>query len=121
MSKEPISMLRLGARHIVGDMLWRPIGEGGPIVEETKIRAMGLLELDELPELIAQGKKVILTVGPCGQCGRLRTRITRTILGLSRRLITHLVIDSRTAQAILDCQENARRKGAAGNPVAAAP
>ncbi len=80
----------------VGDLLWQPVNEEGPIPDETKVRAMTLRRLDELPGAIDKGAQVLLVLGPCA-CGRARDDVLRTVLGWKKRYITHLVADNRTA------------------------
>jgi DNA-binding transcriptional regulator LsrR (DeoR family) len=82
----------------VCDILWRPIGRTGPIEVETEIRAMTLIELQDLPRFIAQGKHVLLVLGPCVACNRPKTEMLEVILKVTPRLITHLVVDSGTAR-----------------------
>ena len=96
MQRSPDSLATLEDEGYLGDMLWRPLGPKGPIVTETEIRAMTLIELSDLPVFIDQGKAVLLVVGPCRECRRSRTKILQTILRQEKRLVTHLVADSRT-------------------------
>ena len=104
MSKSKASMKSLTAAKCAGDMLWRPIGRQGPIEVATDIRAMTLLELSDLPKLIDQGKHVLLALGPCGACGVPKAEMLDIILGVSPPLITHLVVDSRTARGVFKQQ-----------------
>lgn len=99
-SAEVISQLKeMGC---VGDMLWLPISADGPIDNSSfSYRAMTLIELQQLPSYIARGRQVILALGPCGKCRRSKSRILNTVLDLKRMLITHLVVDSRTARELL--------------------
>lgn len=98
-SKPSLELLReQGYR---GDMLWRPIGLGGPITTETEIRAMTLMELDDLATFIGDGKAVLLVVGPCRVCNEPRTEILETILGFTEHLITHVVADSRSVAGLM--------------------
>ncbi|MCP3905059.1 MAG: hypothetical protein GY715_15655 [Planctomycetes bacterium] len=101
MSHCPDSMKVLEKAGCVGDILWRPISEQGPITKSTKIRAMTLIELTDLVDHIAQHKAVLFMLGPCRACNQSRTELLRTILALKDRLITHLVTDSRTAAGAL--------------------
>jgi DNA-binding transcriptional regulator LsrR (DeoR family) len=83
----------------IGDMLWRPMSLAGPIEMETEIRALTLIELSKLPELIREGKSVLLVLGPCGTegCNRPKPEILEAVLGCGEQLVTHLVVDSITA------------------------
>jgi DNA-binding transcriptional regulator LsrR (DeoR family) len=88
--------------HCVGDMLWMPIGWQSLIQARTDIRAMTLMELSQLPQFIAQGKHVLLVLGPCGSCQRTKSQILKAILDQKERLITHLVADSRSVRDMLN-------------------
>lgn len=87
----------------VGDVLWRPFCQRGPIMSNTGIRAISVFELDELVRLAqTPDKHVIVVTGPCATCGRTRTDALMPILtqpGL--RLCNHLVIDVATARELL--------------------
>ena len=100
MKQSPPSLEKLKKTKYCGDMLWRPMGPEGPIEIETKIRAMTLFELGSLPELISQGKSVLLVVGPCRICNEPRTEILKSIVDYKEHLITHLVADGRSASAV---------------------
>jgi hypothetical protein len=93
-------LARFETEHCLGDLMWQPIGPGGPIKHEKGIRAMTLMDLDELPQLIADGKRVFLVIGPCDTCHEPKGDILRTILELERHYITDLVCDSRSARAV---------------------
>ncbi len=81
----------------VGDMLWQPVSETGPIENKTQVRAMTLWPLSELPKSIKRGAKVLLVLGPCKICRQGRGDFLRTVLGWKDHYITHLVADGRTA------------------------
>jgi DNA-binding transcriptional regulator LsrR (DeoR family) len=98
----PDSLKQLIEAGCIGDMMWRPLGRNGPIEDETEIRAMTLLDLSQLPSLVKHGKSVVLLLGPCGQCMGSKTEVLQTVLSYSPALITHLVVDSRTTQALLN-------------------
>lgn len=85
----------------IGDMLWLPMGARGPLEVQTKIRSMSLIELRELPAFIRRGKFVLLVVGPCAMCQRTKAPILASILGSRQRLISHLVVDTRSAREVL--------------------
>jgi DNA-binding transcriptional regulator LsrR (DeoR family) len=92
---------RLLGNECVGDFLWLPLGPNGPVDNSKyRYRAMTLIELDILPSYIRRGTQVILALGPCGKCGRPKTEILDTILSMPDHLITHLVVDSRTARGL---------------------
>ena len=48
-------------------------------------------------EFIERGKHVLLMLGPCGVCNRHKGRILKTILSQDLHLVSHVVVDSRTA------------------------
>jgi hypothetical protein len=81
-------------------MMWRPLSAAGPVMIETQYRTMTLLELDELPGFIANGKRVLLLGGPCGECKGSREDILDVILQQKAQLITDLVVDNRTASRL---------------------
>jgi DNA-binding transcriptional regulator LsrR (DeoR family) len=81
-----------------GDMLWLPVGSRGPLKVQTKVRSMTLIELPELPRFISRGKYVLLVLGPCAMCQRTKSRILSAILNSKQRLISHLVVDTRSAK-----------------------
>lgn len=91
----------LNAQHCIGDLMWCPVGEKGPIVLNHGKRAMTLVDLSELPSLIGQGKRVMLVLGPCASCRRPKSEILRTLLKLRQPLITDVVVDSYTARTAL--------------------
>ena len=85
----------------IGDMLWLPVGPRGPLEVKTKIRSMTLIELCELPLFMRKGGYVLLVVGPCAMCQRTKSHVLSAILASKQRLISHLVIDSRSAKEVL--------------------
>ena len=82
----------------IGDLMWRPLGAKGPIELETGIRATTLVELSQLPDLIAKQTSVMLVLGPCVTCGEPKLEMMNAILHLEPHLITDLVCDSLTAR-----------------------
>jgi hypothetical protein len=86
----------------VADVLWRPLTDGRPIERETRVRALTLVELSELPELIAQKTRVLLTIGPCATCNTPKGRLLACLLGQRRHIVTDLVADSRTVNQMND-------------------
>ena len=91
----------LESSNCIGDMLWQPIGPREPIDLKTKIRAMTLWELSQIPDLIKKGKRVVLFLAACSKCGQPKSEVLRAILNQKNRLITHLVADSRSVRGIL--------------------
>jgi hypothetical protein len=100
-TSSPTSLRQLNDAGCLGDMMWRPFGPSGPLEFPTDVRTMTLLDLSQLPGLIQAGKEVLLALGPCGQCGGAKTDILRAILCFQQRLITHLVVDSRSAAGLV--------------------
>jgi hypothetical protein len=62
---------------------------------------MTLVELRELPPFMRKGKYVLLVVGPCAMCQRTKSQILSAILASKPRLISHLVVDTRSAKEVL--------------------
>jgi hypothetical protein len=75
-------------------MMWLLIGKDGPLEIVTEKRTVTLMELRDLAGFIKKRKKVILLVGPCGNCGRSKEAVLNAILNYKHRLITHLAVDS---------------------------
>lgn len=99
MSKE--SLNQLSNAGCIGDMMWCPIGSGGPLKVSTAMRATTLIDINELPDFISHGKQILLSLRHCGQCGKPKTDVLKAILNCEKTLITHLVVDSRTAREVL--------------------
>jgi DNA-binding transcriptional regulator LsrR (DeoR family) len=94
------SVEKLEKEGCLGDILWQPLGSAGPFELNTRIRAMTIMKLSELSELVAAGKHVLLVAGPCARCHRPKAEVVKAILDQEHRLITHLVTDSRCARAV---------------------
>jgi DNA-binding transcriptional regulator LsrR (DeoR family) len=86
-------LIRAGA---TADLLWQPLGEHGPLDEQTACRALTLIELRDLPTFVKDGKQVLLMLGPCCSCKRPKGRVLQSVLGNSEPMVTHIVVDSRT-------------------------
>jgi DNA-binding transcriptional regulator LsrR (DeoR family) len=84
-----------------GDILWQPIGYDGPIEVEDGARAMTVMDLDEVSRFVADDNLVLLVAGPCGMCHEPKTDVVKAILEQPERIITHLVIDTGCARALL--------------------
>lgn len=100
MMRSEKSFATLQQADCIGDMLWRPISPSGPISQETEIRAMTLVELTDLPRFIQRGKHVLLVLGPCMGCNNPKTATLEAVIAMHPHLITHLVVDSRTARSL---------------------
>ncbi len=87
-----------------GDVQYRPYSLDGPIMDNTFMRTVTLLELDDLVALAAKpNKHVIVVAGPCGQCGQPRSDAVYPLLVSERlKLWSRLVMDVDTAKDLLD-------------------
>ena len=103
MERSPESLSKLEGEGAIIDLCWRPMGANGPIEieEDDDVRAMTLIQLSSLPELIREGKKVLMTLGPCCICNRPKGRVLSTVLNLPENFVTHVVCDSRSARYLL--------------------
>jgi hypothetical protein len=101
MERSPESKSALDEAGVVADLAWLPFGKKGPIVTETRIRALTLVELSDLPGLIRQGKHVLLTLGPCGLCQTPKGRLLDCLLKQQDPLVTDLVVDSRSVAQMM--------------------
>jgi len=98
----PSSLTQINKHNPLGDLMWRPFGKG-PIEIATKIRTMTLMDLSDLPGFITKkDKRVLLLIGPCGSCGGPKMEILKAILSYRPQLITHVIVDSRSAQGALN-------------------
>ena len=93
-------METLEKEQCVGDILWRPLSDRGPIEAETEYRALTLIELGQLPAIIRGDAHVLLMLGPCGNCHVPKGRLLRCVLEQKRPLITDLVVDSGSASQL---------------------
>jgi DNA-binding transcriptional regulator LsrR (DeoR family) len=93
----------------IGDVQYRPFSQDGPIMDDTKVRTVTLLELDDLVELASKpNKHVIVVAGPCGQCGKTRSDAVYPLLANSRlKLWTRFVMDIDTAKELLNMPASA--------------
>jgi DNA-binding transcriptional regulator LsrR (DeoR family) len=93
----PETVAQLDAAGCIGDMLWRPLGDNGPLRIDMKWRTVTLIELADLPDFVARGKDVLLLLGPCGNCGGPKGEVLRSVLS-TPNLISHLVVDTRSVR-----------------------
>jgi DNA-binding transcriptional regulator LsrR (DeoR family) len=98
--KDTAALAWLKEQGCIGDLMWRPISKSGAVSLADHTRAMTLIRLDQLPQLIQQRKKVMLILGPCVKCGKPKPEILDAVLNWSPPLITHLVVDSRTVHQL---------------------
>jgi DNA-binding transcriptional regulator LsrR (DeoR family) len=95
------TLKHLETKECVGDLMWCPLGKAGPILINKGMRAMTLVELNDLPRLIQQNKSVILVLASCATCRQPKTDLLKTVLELPEHLITDLVVDSITARTVV--------------------
>jgi len=87
-----------------GDILWSPLGPLEPIAMDAPHyaeRPRALIKLTEVPVLIRSGRQVVLTIGPCGKCGRFKSDILEVILAQREHVVTHVVADRESVAALL--------------------
>ena len=94
---DPKDTQKLERDHCIGDILWQPITAEGPMEQELRVQAMTLKKLQKLPGEIQAGTKVLLILGPCGECGTPRGDLLRAVLDMDQQYVTHLVTDVQTA------------------------
>ena len=58
-------------------------------------RAFTLVELKQLAQFVRDGKQVMLALAPCGVCRELKGDLLSS--ALHQRIVTHLVVDTRSA------------------------
>ena len=87
----------------IGDVQFCPYSQEGPLHNISPVRAVTLFEIEELVEFSQQpGKYVVLTAGPCGECGTSKSEALIPLLKNDKlKLWTHLVTDTRTASEIM--------------------
>jgi DNA-binding transcriptional regulator LsrR (DeoR family) len=88
----------------IGDVQYRPYAAHGPITEDTEIRAVTLLELDELREMANSGDKhVVVVAGPCATCAKTRSDAVRPLFEEPKlRLWSHFVMDMATGADLVE-------------------
>ena len=87
----------------VGDVQFCPYSLDGPLHDICPVRAVTLFEIDELVKFSQQpGKYVVLTAGPCGECGTSKSEALIPLLKNDKlKLWTHLITDTRTAKEVM--------------------
>jgi DNA-binding transcriptional regulator LsrR (DeoR family) len=94
----------------IGDLLWQPISTEKLLdMSKYDYRPVTITRLEDLPDLAARGKKIVLALGPCAapehsQAEASKAAVLEAILNHSlagKTSITHLVVDSRTAQELM--------------------
>jgi hypothetical protein len=84
----------------IGDMMWHPLFPRGNSAQMA-YRLLILKDIEELPGFIAGGGDVLLVLGPCSKCYRPKSRVLERLLEQDPRLVTHFVVDSRSAKGLL--------------------
>lgn len=103
-SRESVKIL--DGADCIGDILWRPIGPRGPIETVTDLRALTLVDLQQLPRFIETGKRVLLMLAPCGKCHAPKGELLASVLNQNQPLITDLVVDSVSVGQMLSRQSS---------------
>jgi DNA-binding transcriptional regulator LsrR (DeoR family) len=89
----------------IGDVQYRPYSATGPIKVDPGIRAVTLLELDDLRRMASDeqpDKHVVIVAGPCAICGSPRSDAVLPLLDEPKlKFWTHLVMDQGTAGHLL--------------------
>jgi len=88
----------------VGDILYRPFTESGPVPDtRTKARAISLFEIRELVKMSKEKHKhVILVAGSCGICHKPKGTALRPLLERDNMKVwTHVVTNMDTAEEVL--------------------
>lgn len=84
----------------IGDFLWQPLSDGGPIDMDNgdfRFRPNTLVDLKDLPRAINErGVRVLLALGPCGRCGEPKGKLLNTIMRIRPKLVTDIVTNSPT-------------------------
>lgn len=97
--QDAASLKSLEEAGCIGDLMWCPLARTGPI-KLSGLRAMTLVQLEELPALVAQRKRIMLVLGPCVTCGLPKTEMLNAVLSLPTPLITDLVVDSQAVHQL---------------------
>jgi DNA-binding transcriptional regulator LsrR (DeoR family) len=89
----------------LGDVQYRPYSSSGPISVDPGIRAVTLLELEDLAHMASDecpDKHVVVVAGPCSVCGHPRSDAVLPLLDEPNlKVWTHLVMDQTTAGHVL--------------------
>lgn len=112
--------LELDSQGVVGDLLWQPINEEGPVGFPSGYRVTTLMELDELPQFIDDGGSVLLVMGCSGISRKPKSDLLRAILDLhpDHNWITDVVTDSPTVEGMYlpEIRNSLPGKGATRKP-----
>ena len=90
----------------IGDVQYRPYAVAGPLVLDTKVRAVTLFELEDLVRLARTPERhVVLIAGPCSDADCRRTRpdaIRPLLVEPSLKVWNTIVTDVATARELLE-------------------
>lgn len=116
MAREPGCIEHLREYGCRCDMLWRPMGVNGA-TPDAELRAMTLLDLNDLARMVDERKHVLLALSQCPRCGVNRGEVLKVILEQPHRTISDLVVSSQVARQYLDLLRATRAPAAAGSPI----
>jgi len=87
---------------VVGDLLWQPINQEGPVRIRGSYEITRLMDLVELPAFIQGGGSVLLVMGCSGISLRPKSQLLKTILDLhpTHQWVTDVVTDSPTVEGM---------------------
>jgi DNA-binding transcriptional regulator LsrR (DeoR family) len=92
----PKDLRALNDAGCIGDVLWQPINADGQIDLRGGARAVTVVDLPALRQLVAAGKHVVLALAPCGSCRGPKAEVLGAVLRWEGA-ISDLVVDSHTA------------------------
>jgi DNA-binding transcriptional regulator LsrR (DeoR family) len=89
---------RLKEQGCQGDILWSPFSASGPVKIDHGQMAMVLMDLNQLENFVNRGKRVLLVLGPCGECMESKPEILKCFMRSKTKFFTDLVVDSTCAR-----------------------
>ncbi len=101
--EDPRELKQMQDQGWVGDVLYRPFSEQGPLRHEASVKAVSLFELDELVECAQRkGKHVVLVAAPCAYCGKRKgPALLPLLMRPELRVWSEIVMDIPTAEYVL--------------------
>lgn len=100
MKQFPDDFDKLTRAGVIGDLMWRPLGPDGPLNGVTDVQTMSVMDLRSLARLIGGGGRVVLVVARTRK-QKSKADVLKQLLAYDRPLVSHLVVDSLTAQELL--------------------
>lgn len=93
----------LNAAGWIGDILWQPFNETGPIHLQSGVRAVSLFGIDDLVRFSATpDKHVICFAAACSVCGHTKSDALRPLLKApALRVFNHVIMDKATARELV--------------------